>query len=156
MSDDLFETVINNVAAERPPFRQAPAGDYLVVVSQAQRVKSGVKGTPGIELKFTMREEVGNSGADMDGVDLARCRLSDTLWVTENTVEFVIEKLGRINSETVGLTLTDALDVLPGSEVIVRLKHVIENSKGETLNIPRLEVVNYYTTDWYFNNKKAA
>ena len=155
MSDSLFDTVIN-ASADRPSFRQAPPGDYLVVVRDAKRIKSAQKGTPGIELTFTLREEVGNSGADMDGVDLARCRLNDTLWVTENTIGFVTEKLGRINTETVSLTLTDALDVLPGSEVVVRLKHQTENSKGETLRIPRLEVTGYYSTEWYFNNQKAA
>lgn len=152
---DLFDSIVN-APADRPPFKQAPAGDYLVRVREAKRVKSGQKGTPGIELTHTIIEEVGNSGADFEGVDLARCRLRDTLWVTENTVAFVTEKLGRINAETIGLTLADALDVLPGSEVVVRLKHETENSKGETLNIPRLEVVGYYSTEWYFNNKKAA
>lgn len=155
MSNDLFDSVVN-AAADRPPFKQAPPGDYLAVVREAKKVKSGQKGTPGIELTFTLKEEVGNSGADMEGVDLARCRLNDTLWVTENTIAFVTEKLGRITSEAIGLTLTDAIDVLPGNEVVVRLKHQTENSRGETLNIPRLEVTAYYSMEWYFNNKKAA
>ena len=151
---DLFEQVIDGADAERRAFRQAPAGDYHVVIRAAKQIKSGQKGTPGIELTFTLREYLGD--ADMEGVDLARCRLSDTLWVTDNTVGFVKEKLARINPDVVGVSMRDALDILPGSEVVVKLKHVTENSKGETLNIPRLEVQSYYSQEWYFANKRAA
>jgi len=155
MSDDLFDSVVN-AAADRPNFKQATAGDYLVRIREAKKIKSTNKGTPGIELTLTLVEAVSNSGADTEGVDLARCRLKDTLWVTENTIGFVTEKLGRISAETIGLTLTDAIDVLPGVEVVVRLKHETTNSNGEELKTPRLEVTGYYSTEWYFNNKKAA
>jgi len=156
MSDDLFETVVSETATDRPAFRQAPPGDYLVRVREAKRIKSAAKGTPGIELKFSMLEFVGKGDPDMEGVDLARCRLNDTLWVTENTTQFVAEKLGRISAETVGTTFTEALELLPGSEVVVRLKHITTNKDGEPLNTPRLEVVSYYTADWYMTNKAAA
>ena len=151
---DLFDMVIDASDAERPAFRQAPEGDYLVVVRDAKQIKSAQKGTPAVEMNFTLREYLGD--ADMEGVDLARCRLRDSLWVTDNTIGFVKEKLARINMDVVGVSLRDALDILPGSEVVVRVKHQTENSKGETLSIPRLEVASYYSQEWYFKNKRAA
>ena len=151
---DLFDTVINADAADRPAFRQAPPADYLVVVREAKKIKAS-SGTPGIQLDFTIRECL-SPDANMDGVDLAKCRLSDTLYVTEKTIDFVKEKLVRINSETQGVTLTEAMDVLPGSEVVVRLDHLTTDRNGQTLRTPRLEVKSYYTLGWYMNNRKAA
>jgi len=50
---DLFDSVISNTASERPAFRQAPAGDYLVTVQSVKIVKAN-SGTQGLELTFTM------------------------------------------------------------------------------------------------------
>ncbi len=149
----LFDEVISNSAAERPAFRQAPPGDYLVAVRGAKVVKAN-SGTEGIELEFTLREAMHNE--DMEGVDLSKCRLRDTLWVTDKTLDNVKTKLARINSDTQGGTLRDALDVLPGSEVVVRLSHETHRRDGTPLNTPQLKVEGYYTIDWYMNNKRAA
>jgi hypothetical protein len=56
----------------------------------------------------------------------------------------------------VGNTLRDALDILPGNEVVVSLSHETANRDGTALNIPRLKVERYYSVEWYMNNKKAA
>lgn len=150
---ELFDTVIDNAGAERPAFRQAPVGDYLVVVREAKEVKAN-SGNRGIELNLTLIEYLGD--ADMGGVDLARCRLRDTLWVTEKTVEFTKEKMARITPEVVGVSFRDALDVLPGNEVVVRISHETEQRDGTPLRTPRLKVERYYSKDWYFANQRKA
>lgn len=150
---DMFDSIIENSASERPAFRQAPVGDYLVVVREAKAIKAA-SGTGGIELNFTMLEYFGD--ADMDGVDLGRCRLRDTLWVSEKSAEFAKEKMVRITSEVVGLSFRDALDVLPGNEVVVRISHETENRDGTPLKTPRLKVERYYSRDWYFANQRKA
>lgn len=152
---DLFNTVISATDSERPAFRQAPEGDYLVTVSAAREVTSSKKGTKGIELTFTMQENL-DDGADMEGVDLSKCRLRDTQWITENTVEYVQQRLSRIAPETVGQTFRDSLDILPGAEVVVRVKHITEGRDGKTLRTPWLEVDRYYSKDWYFSQRQAA
>ncbi len=150
----LFDDVISNTESDKPPFRQAPEDDYLVTVRAAKKVKAST-GTEGIELTFTMQENLSNFG-DMEGVDLSKCRLRDTKWVTEKTKEYVARDLARITPETVGQTFTDALDILPGAEVVVRVKHQTHNRNGEELRTPYLEVASYYTRDWYYANKMKA
>jgi hypothetical protein len=150
---DLFDTVVSNTASERPAFRQAPAGDYLAIVRSAKVVKAN-SGTQGIELEFTLVDAMHNG--DMDGVDMSKCRLRDTQWVTDKTLGYVQERLARISPDTVGNTLRDALDILPGNEVVVSLSHETANRDGTPLNIPRLKVERYYSVEWYTNNKKAA
>ena len=150
---DLFDTIVANTAAERPAFRQAPPGDYLVVVRSAKIVKAN-SGTQGIELEFTMVDAMHDG--DMDGVDMSKCRLRDTQWVTDKTLGYVQERLSRISPDTVGNTLRDALDILPGNETVVTLSHETANRDGTPLNIPRLKVERYYSVEWYTNNKKAA
>lgn len=151
---DLFDSVIDSTGAERPAFRQAPVGDYLVVVREARKVTAGT-GSTGIELSFTMREYFGDEAA-LEGVDLAKCRLKDTLWVTEKTIDFTKEKLARITDEVKGVSFTEALDILPGQEVVVKVAHITKNRQGEELKTPWLEVKGYYSTEWYFSNRKAA
>lgn len=150
---DLFDTVVSETASERPAFRQAPAGDYLVTVQSAKIVKAN-SGNQGIELTFTMLDPM--HGEDMDGVELHKCRLRDTQWVTEKTLPYVQERLSRITTEVVGETLRDALDMLPGNQVVVNVSHETANRDGTPLNTPRLKVERYYSVDWYTNNKKAA
>lgn len=150
---DLFDTVVASTTSERPAFRQAPAGDYLVAVRSAKIVKAN-SGTQGIELEFTMMEPMHSE--DMTGVDMAKCRLRDTQWVTDKTLQYVQERLSRIAPETVGNSIRDALDILPGNEVIVNLSHETQNRDGTPLNTPRLKVERYYSVDWYTNNKRAA
>lgn len=150
----LFDEVISASDAETPAFRQAPEGDYLVVVRGAKKVKAN-SGTEGIQLDFTMQEAL-SPGLDLEGVTLAKCRLRDTKWVTENTREFVTRDLARINPEVVGQSFTDSLDILPGSETVVRVKHQTHNRAGELLKTPYLEVSSYYTKNWYFENKLKA
>ncbi len=150
---DLFDTVVSNTASERPAFRQAPAGDYLVTVAGVKIVKAN-SGTQGLELEFTMREPMHTE--DMTGVDLSKCRLRDTQWLTEKTLPYVQERLARISPETVGNTIRDSLDILPGNEVIVSISHETANRDGTPLNTPRLKVERYYSLDWYGSNKKAA
>lgn len=153
MSEDLFDMVINEAETERPAFRQAPEQDYLVITRSAKKVKAN-SGTTGIEINFTLLEGLGN--ADMEGVDLARCRLRDTVWVTENTASFVGDKLARINPEVRGQSLRESMDLLPGNEVVVKVVHETANRDGTPLNIPRLVVKGYYSKEWYMNNKLAA
>jgi hypothetical protein len=150
---NLFDTVISGTASERPPFRQAPAGDYLVIVRSAKRVKAN-SGTEGVEMEFTLVEAMHDN--DMAGVDLSKCRLRDTQWVTDKTIDYVKERLTRIAPDVAGGTLGDALDILPGNEVVVNLSHETANRDGTPLNIPRLKVERYYSVDWYTTNKKAA
>jgi hypothetical protein len=150
---DLFDTVIKDVGADRPAYRQAPAGDYLAIVKAAKEVKAN-SGTKGIELEFTLRDYFGSG--DMDGVDMAKARVRDTQWVTEKTLEYVKERFARITPDTVGSTLRDALDILPGNEVVVSLSHETENRDGTPLRTPRLKVDRYYSVEWFTANRKAA
>ncbi len=151
---DLFSTIISANESERPAFRQAPEGDYLVVVQQAREVTAN-SGTKGIEMTFTMLENL-DPAADMEGVDLTKARLRNTQWVSEKTVEYVQERLARIAPETVGNTFRDALDILPGAEVVVRVKHITQDRQGKALRTPWLEVDRFYSKDWYFNQRTAA
>jgi hypothetical protein len=150
---DLFDTVISDAAVERPAFRQAPAGDYLATVQSVKLVKANT-GTQGIEIMFTIMEPMHSE--DMTGVELAKCRLRDTQWLTEKTLPFVQERLSRITMEVVGGSIRDAMDVLPGNEVVVSLSHETANRDGTPLNTPRLKVERYYSVEWYTNNKRAA
>ncbi len=150
---DLFDTVISDAAVERPAFRQAPAGDYLATVQSVKLVKAN-SGTQGIEMMFTIMEPMHNE--DMTGVELAKCRLRDTQWLTEKTLPFVQERLSRITMDVVGGSIRDAMDVLPGNEVVVSLSHETANRDGTPLNTPRLKVERYYSVEWYTNNKRAA
>lgn len=150
---DLFDTVISDAAVERPTFRQAPAGDYLATVQSVKLVKAN-SGTQGIEMVFTIMEPMHNE--DMTGVELAKCRLRDTQWLTEKTLPFVQERLSRITMDVVGGSIRDAMDVLPGNEVVVSLSHETANRDGTPLNTPRLKVERYYSVEWYTNNKRAA
>jgi len=151
---DLFDTVVSATESERPSFRQAPEGPYLCTVAQAKEVKAN-SGTKGIELTFTMQENL-DPTADMDGVTLSKCRLRDTQWITERTVPYAMERLSRIDMATVGKTFREALDILPGAEVVVIVKHITEDRDGKTLTTPWLEVSRYYSKDWYMANKMAA
>ena len=150
---DLFETVIASTTSDRPAFRQAPAGDYLVAIQSVKIVKAN-SGTQGLQMEFTIREPMHTE--DMSGVELSKCRLNDTQWLTEKTLPYVQERLARISKETVGNTIRDALDILPGSEVIVSLSHETTNRDGTALNTPRLKVERYYSLDWYGSNRRAA
>jgi len=150
---DLFDYVISDTAVERPAFRQAPAGDYLATVQSVKLVKAN-SGTQGIEMAFTLMEPMHNE--DMTGVELAKCRLRDTAWLTEKTLPFVQERLSRITTEVVGGSIRDAMDVLPGNDVVVSLSHETANRDGTPLNTPRLKVERYYSVEWYTNNKRAA
>ena len=150
---DLFETVITGSDAERPAFRQAPPGDYLVTVRSAKEVKAN-SGTKGVELAFTITENL--DGTDLDGVDLAKCRLTDTQWVTDKTIDFVRQRFLRISPETEGTTIRDAMEILPGNEIVVRLAHETANRDGTVLKTPRLTVTGYYTVAWYMANKAKA
>ncbi len=150
---DLFDTVVSETTAERPAFRQAPPGDYLVTVQSVKIVKAN-SGTQGMELTFTIVEPMHNE--DMTGVELAKCRLRDTQWLTEKTLPYVQERLSRITKEVVGETLRDAMDMLPGTDVVVSVSHETANRDGTALNTPRLKVERYYSVEWYTTNKKAA
>jgi hypothetical protein len=150
---DLFDAVISNTASERPAFRQAPAGDYLVMVQSVKIVKAN-SGTQGLELTFTMNEAMHSE--DMTGVDLSKCTLRDTQWLTEKTLPYVQERLSRIEPSTVGSSIRDAMDLLPGSEVVVTISHETQNRDGTPLNRPRLKVDRYYSVGWYTTNKRAA
>lgn len=148
----LFDEVIT-APSEAPAFRQAPEGTYLVTIRAAKKVKAN-SGTEGIEVTFTMQENL--SGEDVDGVDLAKCRLRHTFWVTEKTLDFVRRDLARIDTATVGKTFTDALEILPGAEVVAKVKHITTNRDGEPLRTPYLEVASFYSKDWYYENKMKA
>ena len=151
---DLFDRVIERAKSDAPSFRQAPAGPYLCVVREANEVKAK-SGNRGIELVFTMLEAL-DASVDMDGVDLSKCHLKDTLWVTEKNLPYVQEKIERVAPEVVGQSFRDALDILPGSEVVIIVNHITEDRHGKPLKTPWLEVGRYYSRDWYFNTKMAA
>jgi hypothetical protein len=151
---DLFESVISNNASERPAFRQAPPGDYFAKVQGVKKVKAN-SGTQGLELTFTLVEPA-QTTLDMEGVELAKCRLRDTIWITEKSLDIAKERLANINSDTQGNTISDALDILPGSDVVVRLSHETQNRDGTVLNTPRLKVDRYYSVAWYTENRMAA
>lgn len=150
---DLFDTVIDATTTDRPAFRQAPIGDYLAVVQSVKPVKAN-SGTQGIELTFTLIDALHDN--DMTGVDLAKCRLRDTQWITDKTMPYVQERLTRIAPEVKSQTLRDALDILPGNEVILSISHETERRDGTPLNTPQLKVDRYYSVEWYTTNKRAA
>ena len=151
---DLFESVISNNASERPAFRQAPPGDYFAKVQSAKKVKAN-SGTQGLELTFTITDPA-QTTLDMEGVELAKCRLRDTIYITDKSLDIAKERLANINSDTQGNTISDALDILPGSDVVVRLSHETQNRDGTVLNTPRLKVDRYYSVAWYTENRMAA
>lgn len=150
---DLFDTVINSTASERPAFRQAPAGDYLVTVQSVKIVKAN-SGTQGLELTFTMQDPLHDE--DVSGVELSKCILRDTQWLTEKTLPYVQERLARISPDTVGNTIRDSMDILPGNDVVVSVSHETANRDGTPLNIPRLKIDRYYSVEYYTNRKRAA
>ena len=150
---DLFDQVISTTKSDRPPFRQAPPGDYLATV-QSVKIVTAKTGNKGIELTYTLIEPMHDE--DMDGVDLSKCRLTDTLWVTEKNLQITQDKLVRISPETKGTTIRDALDILPGNDVVVALSHETMNRDGTELNTPRLKVERYFSVDWYMSKKRAA
>jgi len=150
----LFDTMISATDAEAPAFRQAPEGNYLVTVRAARKVKAN-SGTEGIELQFTIQENL-DEGADLEGVTLSKVRLRDTLWVSEKTIERVRRDVVRIEPATQGKSLSDAIEDLPGAEVVVKVKHITEDRNGKTLDTPWLEVSSYYSKDWYFANRLKA
>ena len=152
---DLFDTVINSSASERPAFRQAPIGDYLAVVQSVKQVQAN-SGTQGIEITFTLIDPLHDN--DMSGVELSKCRLRDTQWVTEKTLPYVQERLSRIYPVPAGTeyTLREILDDLPGNEVVLTLSHETARRDGTPLNTPQLKVDRYYSVEWYTTNKRAA
>lgn len=151
---DLFDEVVSANAVDRPTFRQAPEGNYLVTVASA-KVVTAATGNKGIEITFTMQDML-DADTDMEGVTLSKCRLRDTLWITEKNLPYAQEKLGRIEPETIGKTFREALDILPGAETVAKVKHITEDRTGKTLNTPWLEVASYYSKDWYFANRLKA
>lgn len=155
MSDSLFDEVIGATNSERPAFRQAPEGHYLVTVSAVKVVTASSTGNKGIELTFTMQEML-DPDTDMEGVTLSKCRLRDTLWLTEKNLPYAQEKMNRIAPETVGQTFRDALDILPGAETVAKVKHITQDREGKELKTPWLEVATYYSKDWFFKTKLKA
>lgn len=150
---DLFDSVIDSTDADRPAFRQAPVGDYLAVVKSAKRIKANT-GTEGIELTFTLREPMFDG--DFEGVELAKCRCKDTQYVTDKTAKFVKERLTRITEEVKGQTFAEALETLPGNDVVIEVGHETENRDGTKLDTPRLVVKKYFSVGWYTEKKRAA
>lgn len=150
----LFDEIITET--EREPFKQIPQGFYRVRVRDAQRVKSQ-GGTDGIRLNFDILQALEVEGDDVpDDNRLGRARLSDTLWISEATLNSKYppkDKLAAINPDVVGMSYAESISVLPGSEVVVRLKHVTVDRNGETLRIPRLEVVAYYEQESFFQRR---
>lgn len=141
------------VGKERAPFRQAPEGIYLVTVKSARRVKAN-SGNEGIDIAFVLNENL--DGADLEGVELGRCQMSTTFWTDAKSEQFTRDRLRYINPETAGLTGAEALEVLPGSQVVVQIAHETHNRKtGEPLNTPRLKPIKFWSTDYYFNKKVA-
>jgi len=149
----LFVTMISATDAEAPAFRQAPEGNYLVTIRSVRKVKAN-SGTEGIEIQFTMNENL-DEGADLEGVTLSKCRLRDTMWVTENTVERVRRDFVRMEPNTAGKSLTDAMEELPGAEAVVRVGHITEDRAGKPISTPWLEGRAYYSKDWYMAKRVA-
>lgn len=153
----LFDSVMTDDVNERPAYRQAPPGDYLAMVRSAKRVVANT-GTEGLELQFTL-VDVLNTDGDMDGVELAKARVRDTIWVTENNVEISRNTVMRIMPSLRGTPwgFATIVDELPGAEVVVQLKHVTHDRRsGEELRTPRLEVAKYFSVDWYNEKNRAA
>lgn len=149
---DLFDTVIEAADADRPAFRQAPAGHYLVSVREAKR-RVAATGNSGIQLDFTMLEALDLDVDDLEGVDLAKVRLSDTLYITEASEQYTREKLQRITPDVVKSTYADALEILPGNEVVVKVIQETTDRNGATLRTPRLKITSYYTVKWFYENR---
>ena len=157
MAGSLFDTVIVDDTTERPAYRQAPPGDYLAMVRSAKRVVAQT-GTEGLELQLTLVEVMKTDG-DMEGVELSKARLRDTIWVTENNVQISRDTILRIMPSLRGTpwSFTSIIDELPGAEVIVQVKHVTHDRRtGDELRTPRLEVAKYFSVDWYNEKNRAA
>lgn len=148
MSTSFFDEVVG--AAK--PFMQAPPGNYLTRVSGAKKVKAN-SGNIGIELNFALLENL--DGQDMTDIDLGRCRMSRTLWTDPASADITRQRLRTINADTAKLTGDAAIEVLPGSEVVVAVEHITTNQKGEPLNIPRLNPTKFWSVS-YYNEKVAA
>ncbi len=153
-SDNLFDAVIDDVAeTEKPPFRQAPPGLYRAVVRTSKEVTAST-GSRGIELQLTLLEPA-DDAINMEGVDLARVRLYDRIYFTPNNFEISRQTLRRILPEVVGQSPRQAVDMLPGAEVFVRVKHETEDRNGQPRRIPRLVVTSYISLD-YMAQQAAA
>lgn len=148
MSTSFFDEVVG----ESKPFIQAPPGNYLVRVTSAKKVKAN-SGNLGIEINFALVENL--DGQDMTDVDLGRCRMSRTLWTDPASADITRGRLRAINPATAKMTGTDAIEVLPGSEVVVAVEHITEGKDGQPLNVPRLNPVKFWSLD-YYNEKIAA
>jgi hypothetical protein len=153
----LFDSVMTDDTTERPAYRQAPPGDYLAMVRAAKRVVANT-GTEGLELQLTL-VDVLNTDGDMDGVELAKARVRNTIWVTENNVQISRDTILRIMPSLRGTPwgFATIVDELPGAEVVVRLKHITHDRRtGDELRTPRLEVDKFFSVDWYNEKNRAA
>ena len=153
---NLFDDIITaSDQTERPAYRQIPPGRYRAIVREAKEVTANT-GNKGIEMVFTVLEPV--EPIDLEGSDPAKARLRDTIWITEGTVNSKYppkDKLAAITAEAVGLSYRDAIQVLPGNEVIVNLKHGYTDRNGEPLRTPRLDVVSYVSAEQW-DARRAA
>lgn len=151
-SDDVFDKIIGENLSDGPSFRQAPPGAYLAMIRSVTKTTSKLN-NPGLKLDFTLIEAL--HGEDMTGVQLSKCRANTVLWLTPAALPYTQSTLRILNPGTNGKTIRDAMDILPGTELVIIVSHTTHDSNGKELNIPWLNVENTYTVEWY-NKKHAA
>jgi len=151
-SDDVFDSIIGKNTSERPAFRQAPPGAYTAMIRSVTKTTSK-KNNHGLKLDFTLIEALHDE--DMTGVQLSKCRADTVLWLTEAALPYTQSTLRILNPDTNGKTIRDAMDILPGTELVVIVSHRTHDENGEEFKIPWLKIDNTYSVEWY-NKKHAA
>lgn len=152
MAENLFDVVIG-ANSDASSVRMPPEGPYLARV-RGVKVVEGSKGK-GIRMEFTLLEALHTH--DMGDVDLPRVRgVFGTLWVTSAALNNTVRALTRINKVLSGKSISEALEYLPSSEVVLDLVHTTRIAKdGITVEGPFIEVKGYNSVEWYMANKAA-
>ncbi len=151
MADNLFDQVIGG-SSDEPSRRLPPEGPYLARVRSVKRIE-GSKG-PGIRMEFTLIEPL--HSLDMGDVVMSRVRpVSGALWVTDKSVDITRQNLMRINKDVKGKTFTEAMEILPSSEVVLDIVHKTTTEPDGSVKGPFPEIRGYNSVEWYTANKVA-
>lgn len=127
MSEDQFREILGRKVedVERP--KPLPTGTAQVAVESWEQVKSGKKGTPGVQFNFTLisyQEDVDEEQLKEYG-DIVGVKFRDTIWITENSLWRLRETLEAMGLETEDREFKEVLAECIGAEVYVVIEHQV-------------------------------